>query len=963
MKLHQKLYLVFFLSSSMSLFSQSSCPNSDFESGTLNGWQGGTGGCCPINTTTPGIVTGRHTIMTGTGTDPNACDLITVVAPGGLYSARLGNDSTGSEAEKLTYSLTVSASNSLFIYKYAVVLQDPDHSQSEQPRFQIRVLNAAGALIDPVCGEYTVVSGGNIPGFQTCANSFGDVRYKDWTTVGLDLSAYIGQTISIEFATGDCSLGGHFGYAYVDAYCSPLQISSTYCTGSFAAILSAPIGFSYLWNTGATTQSINVSNPNAGLVYTCLLTSVTGCTVNISTNLTLFDPVADFTITNTCYDDAIFENTTYLPFGTVLDTFLWNFGDGTTSTVENPTHTFTAPGTYNVTFTISNALGCSNTTSYSVTVYQSPTANILYSGGSSFCTSETTPQLVTLTGTNLYTGGTFTSTAGLTIDAATGAITPSTSTPGSYVVSYTIPTANGCTVPPVTRNIAIVLSPSATISYLNSPYCGNLTAQETISLNGVGAFTGGTFTSTAGLTIDSTNGSITPITSTPGNYIVTYNVPSFGGCAGYPITTNVVINSFPTAALSYAGTPFCKSLLTNQPATLTGVNGYTGGVYSSTSGLSINAATGAINPGLSIPGTYTVTYAIPSIPNCILTPATANVTITGIPTATIAYNTPFCRDVTSASVNLNGTFAFANGVFTSTPGLSINSVTGAINPSASDAGVYTITYTIPSSGGCASSLVTTFVTIYPLPNPILVDGDICFNANGNLVRNYTFVSGLTTLNYSFEWFFNGALIPGANLSYYTAIAIGNYAVIATNRATGCKSSQVVGTVIEAQQATDFFTSIDDTFTENNVMTVVVQGGNGPFFYQLDNGPVQTSNVFYQVSSGVHNVTVTDDTSCTQITKIVTVMGYPRFFTPNSDGNNDQWNIYYYNNLPEAQVYIFNREGKFLKQFSPTGLGWDGMYNGTMAPATDYWFLVKYKEKNLDGVNEAREFRSHFSLKR
>ena len=603
-------------------------------------------------------------------------------------------------------------------------------------------------------------------------------------------------------------------------------------------------------------------------------------------------------------------------------------------------------------------------TTYPVTVYQSPTAAIVYSGSSSFCTSQTTPQLVTLTGTNLFIGGVFSAPTGLTIDATTGAIDPSTSTPGSYVVSYTIPTANGCSVLPSTTNCTIVLSPSATISYPNSPYCGNLTSQQSITFNGLGAFTGGTFTSTSGLTIDSATGAITPISSTAGNYVVTYNVPAFGGCAGFPITTNVVIGSYPTAIMSYAGTPFCKSLLTFQPVTLTGTNGYTGGVFSSTTGLIINSVTGAINPVLSTPGTYTVTYIIPAIPNCTLAPVTTSVTITGIPTATIAYNTPFCRDVTTPqSVNLNGTYAYTNGVFTSSTGLVINSTNGAITPSTSDAGVYTITYTIPSSGGCASSVVTTSVTIYPLPDPILVDGDICFNANGNLVRNYSFVSGLSILNYSFEWFFNGALIPGANLSYYTAIAIGNYSVIATNSVTGCKSSQVFGTVIEAVQSTDFFTSIDATFTQHNVMTVVVQGGTGPFLYQLDNGLIQVSNVFYQVASGVHNVTVTDNTACTQITKVVTVMGYPRFFTPNSDGTNDYWNIYYYNDLPEAQVYIFDREGKFLKQFDPSGSGWDGTYNGYMVPATDYWFLVKYKEKNLDGVKEAREFRAHFSLKR
>ncbi len=939
---------------------QSSCPNSDFESGTLTGWQGGVGYCCPISTLSSGIITGRHTIMTGTGTDPNTCGNVTVVAPGGLYSARLGNDNTNSEAEKLTYSMTITPSNSLFIYKYAVVLEDPSHSPSEQPRFQIRVLNAAGALIDPVCGEYTVVSGSNIPGFQTCN---GDIRYKDWTTVGLDLSAYAGQTITIEFATGDCSLGAHYGYAYVDAYCSPLQISSTYCTGSLAAVLTAPIGFTYLWNTGATTQSINVSNPNAGLTYTCLLTSVTGCTVNISTNLTLFNPVADFSITNTCYDNAIFANTTALPFGTILDTFLWNFGDGTTSNIENPTHSYALPGNYNVTFTISNALGCTSTTTYQITVYQEPTANITYTGGV-FCTSVTTPQSVNLTGTNLYTGGVFTAQSGLNIDSVTGAIIPSMSSPGNYTVTYTIPTANGCTVPPVTRNVTITQSPTATINYQNSPYCGNLTSSQSITLSGTGAYTGGTFTSTPGLTINSATGAIQPSSSVTGNYVVTYNVPSIGGCVGFPITTNVIINSFPTALISYLGTPFCTSLTAQQLVTLSGTFAYTGGIFSAPSGLTIDPVSGNINPSSSTPGNYVVTYTIPAAPGCTLAPATTNIIITGLPTANISYSSPFCRDVlTPQPVVLSGTFAYTNGVYTSTAGLVINSTTGAITPSASDVGTYLVTYAIPSGAGCSSSVVTTTVIINPLPAPTLLNGDICFDPSGNLARSYTFDSGLSSSIYSFKWFLNGTLIPLAIQSTYTATAIGNYSVVATNLATGCASSQVFATIISAQMASDFITSIDDTFTDNNVLTVLVQGGTGPFYFQLDNGAFQTSNVFYQIPSGVHTISITDDTTCTVISKEVTVMGYPKYFTPNNDGQNDYWNIYYFNNFPEAQIHIFDRFGKMIKQISPMGSGWDGNYNGTLMPATDYWFIVKYKENNLKGEVELREFKSHFSLKR
>ena len=44
-------------------------------------------------------------------------------------------------------------------------------------------------------------------------NGYFDVFYKNWTSVSIDLTHYIGQTVSITFQTYDCALGGHFGYA------------------------------------------------------------------------------------------------------------------------------------------------------------------------------------------------------------------------------------------------------------------------------------------------------------------------------------------------------------------------------------------------------------------------------------------------------------------------------------------------------------------------------------------------------------------------------------------------------------------------------------------------------------------------------------------------------------------------------------------------------------------------------
>ena len=320
-----------------------------------------------------------------------------------------------------------------------------------------------------------------------------------------------------------------------------------------------------------------------------------------------------------------------------------------------------------------------------------------------------------LNGTGAYTGGTYSSTAGLTIDGTTGAITPSTSTPGTYTVTYTIPASAGCASVPVTTSVTITAVPTATISYAGTPFCTSLATAQSVTLTGTGAYTGGTYSSTVGLTIDGTTGAITPSTSTPGTYTVTYTIPASAGCASVPVTTSVTITALPTATISYAGTPFCSSLATAQPVTLSGTGAYTGGGYSSAAGLSINAATGAITPSSSTPGTYTVTYLIPATGGCATIPATTNVTITALPTATINYDgTPYCSTLsTTQSVTLIGT---TGGIYSSAPsGLSIDGTTGAITPSTSTPGTYTVTYTIPASGGCNIVTASTNVIITALP--------------------------------------------------------------------------------------------------------------------------------------------------------------------------------------------------------------------------------------------------------
>lgn len=281
------LFSLLISSSNILLFAQDSgCNNENFETGSLEGWQTfigfiTTGG--EVDVSTPNVSATQHLIThTNLSPDPIAsnCDLVlNRVAEGGSHSLRLGNKSTGGGAERILKTFTVTPENSYFLVQYAVLLEDPGHSPHLQPRFEMRVFNQAGELLP--CGEYAVRAGPNIPGFVPC-NGW---EVLPWTSVGFELSSYVGQEITIELLTTDCGKGDHAGYAYIDAACLPLNIGfqGGVCVEEGTATLSVAEGFAeYLWSNGSTERQTEVQNIQIGEVISVELTSFTGCTITLS---------------------------------------------------------------------------------------------------------------------------------------------------------------------------------------------------------------------------------------------------------------------------------------------------------------------------------------------------------------------------------------------------------------------------------------------------------------------------------------------------------------------------------------------------------------------------------------------------------------------------------------------------------------------------------------------------------
>ena len=374
-----------------------------------------------------------------------------------------------------------------------------------------------------------------------------------------------------------------------------------------------------------------------------------------------------------------------------------------------------------------------------ITFLNLPTASFSYIGNP-FCQSNTSPQNVTLTGTGAYTGGIYSSTTGLTINSSTGAITPSSSTPGIYTVTYNTPSNGGCQIS-ATAQVTITAIPTASINYAGSPFCKNINTEQPVTLTGTGAYTGGTYSSTTGLSINASTGAINPSLSTAGTYTVTYTTPASGGCSAIFTTRQVTIIAIPSATISYSEYSFCTSLTSLQAVTLTGTGAYLGGTFNSSPvGLSINSSTGSINPSLSTPGAYAVTYLPPYSQGCLARVGhTFNLTIVPINTVTSVLPQTVCVNTLLTPISYTTSGATGIGTATGLPsGMTASFINNTITISGAPTVPGTFNYSIPLTGGCGTVNATGTITILPiLSSSISADGTTATNItinSGNVVQ-------------------------------------------------------------------------------------------------------------------------------------------------------------------------------------------------------------------------------------
>lgn len=194
---------------------------------------------------------------------------------------------------------------------------------------------------------------------------------------------------------------------------------------------------------------------------------------------------------------------------------------------------------------------------------------------------------------------------------------------------------------------------------------------------------------------------------------------------------------------------------------------------------------------------------------------------------------------------------------------------------------------------------------------------------------------------------------GETTNAITVAAVGDYTVTVTD-SNGCEatkkfsiSASEIGTITAA--TTTNFAGDDNSITLEYI-------GSGDYEFSLDGSYYQDSPTFTTLAPGEYLAYARDKNGCgVSSPYTVYVIDYPRFFTPNGDGFNDQWHIKNLDLLTKSILTIYDRYGKLLKQLGTKSAGWNGTFNGYQLPADDYWFNLRFDDGKI--------VKGHFSLKR
>ena len=541
------------------------------------------------------------------------------------------------------------------------------------------------------------------------------------------------------------------------------------CSGQNTILNAGNPGATYLWSTGSTAQSI--STGTAGLYYVTI-TDPNGCSATIVHNVAVNPlPVAQFAAPAVCAGASLnFTNQSTVSSGSIAS-YAWTFGNGTGSTQQQPTNTYTNPGSYTVSLTVTSATGCSASVSGPVTIHPNPQAAFsttpVCRGNQTQFADQSTVSSGTITGWTWSFGDNQTSTV-----AAPG---HSYSNAGTYVATLVVTSNFGCR-DTVTSTALVHELPQAAFSTQNAcaqstvPFVNNSTSSDG-SITGYAWNLGDGNTSTLASPIHAYAGD--------GNFTAQLVVTTQYGCTD---TLNRTLTMYPIPEAQFSLPPACAQSGTPITNTTTVSSGSIASWYWM---FGDNAVSSSQQPNhaYNADGTYTVTLVATSDRGCRDT-AHQSVTIFPLPIAQFSAadvcqgaETDFLdqSSVSSGSI-LNWNWTFGDNS-SSTLGTPVHIYGGA--------GTYPVQLTVTTNNGCTDVFASN-VNIFPNPVAAFTSTNVCFGG-ANQLTNLSYLPGGGSVNSS--WTFSDGTTSNLANPSHTFPAPGGYQVALTVTSQhGCSST-------------------------------------------------------------------------------------------------------------------------------------------------------------------------------
>ncbi len=645
------------------------------------------------------------------------------------------------------------------------------------------------------------------------------------------------------------------------------------CSGQTLSLTGSVTGGapSYSWS-----PTINISDPasltpdvspTVTTTYTLTATNAPGCTTIDSTTVSVTTPsTANFVYIGSPFCQSGFNPVPFFLGGGVAGTFYAQpAGLSIVPSTGAINLALSTPGTYLVTDSIPATGACGAVLgTYTITISPVSVATFSYPA-SPYCNNGANA-IPSFTGNGV--AGTFSAPAGLVfVSTATGEIDVVNSTPGNYTITNTV-SGGGCPTVASTASITISALPAANFIYPSDPYCQSAgTASPFLNLPAII----GTFSSQTGIVIDSLTGNVDLMGSVPGQYAVTNTIVSANGCPMVQDVEYITITAMPYVAFNYTGSPFCQSPIIVSPNFPS--NAQQGLIYSNDANVVVDIFAGSIDVGSSLTGTYTIYNFVSATGGCPDAIDSTSIAIVSTYDASFSYTgNPYCPNGTNPSPTLSS--GASSGIYTSTTGLVIDSLTGVVNTTLSTPGIYIVTNTVSGSGFCPQSIATASITISAFQNSTFsyVNSPYC-TSNSNPLPSLSPGASAGTFTSTTGLFFISNITGEIDLTSSTP---GTYLVTNTVSSSGaCPPSVSTAQVIitAAPDGSFSFTGSPYCQSGSNPLPIFTTGVAGSFSSSPSGLTINTSTGLITLSSSMAGAyTITNTIAATAGCNAVTATG-------------------------------------------------------------------------------------------